>query len=44
MDGFSVERLMIFLTASDQDVEITIKKQTPVTDGGAGCHCGGVIQ
>ncbi len=27
LDGFSVERLMIFLTALDQDVEITIKNK-----------------
>lgn len=27
LDGFSVERLMTFLTALDQDVEITIKKK-----------------
>ena len=27
LDGFSVERLMIFLTALDRDVEITIKKK-----------------
>jgi predicted XRE-type DNA-binding protein len=28
LDGFSVERLMTFLTALDQDVEIVIKKKT----------------
>ena len=27
LDGFSVERLMTFLTALDRDVEITIKKK-----------------
>ena len=27
LDGFSVERLMIFLTALDQDVEIVIRKK-----------------
>jgi predicted XRE-type DNA-binding protein len=27
LDGFSVERLMTFLTALDQDVEIVIKKK-----------------
>ncbi len=27
LDGFSVERLMVFLTALDQDVEITIKNK-----------------
>ena len=27
LDGFSVERLMIFLTALDQDVEIVISKK-----------------
>jgi len=27
LDGFSVERLMIFLTALDQDVEIVITKK-----------------
>jgi len=27
LDGFSVERLMIFLTALDRDVEISIKKK-----------------
>ena len=27
LDGFSVERLMIFLTALDRDVEILIKKK-----------------
>jgi predicted XRE-type DNA-binding protein len=27
LDGFSVERLMIFLTALDRDVEIVIKKK-----------------
>ena len=27
LDGFSVERLMAFLVALDQDVEITIKKK-----------------
>jgi predicted XRE-type DNA-binding protein len=27
LDGFSVERLMIFLTALDRDVEITIRKK-----------------
>ena len=27
LDGFSVERLMIFLTALDQDVEIVIKNK-----------------
>ena len=27
LDGFSVERLMIFLTALDRDVEISIKKR-----------------
>lgn len=27
LDGFSVERLMSFLVALDQDVEITIKKK-----------------
>jgi predicted XRE-type DNA-binding protein len=27
LDGFSVERLMMFLTALDQDVEIVIKKK-----------------
>ena len=28
LDGFSVERLMIFLTALDRDVEISIKKKS----------------
>jgi predicted XRE-type DNA-binding protein len=28
LDGFSVERLMTFLTALDQDVEIVIKKKS----------------
>ena len=32
LDGFSVERLMIFLTALDQDVEIVIRKK-PRTRG-----------
>jgi predicted XRE-type DNA-binding protein len=27
LDGFSVERLMTFLTALDQDVEIVIRKK-----------------
>ncbi|MGD0188627.1 MAG: XRE family transcriptional regulator [Roseiarcus sp.] len=27
LDGFSVERLMVFLTALDQDVEIVIRKK-----------------
>jgi Helix-turn-helix domain len=27
VDGFSVERLMTFLTALDQDVEIVIRKK-----------------
>ena len=27
LDGFSIERLMIFLTALDQDVEISIKNK-----------------
>lgn len=27
LDGFSVERLMIFLTALDRDIEISIKKK-----------------
>ena len=27
LEGFSVERLMTFLTALDRDVEITIKKK-----------------
>jgi len=27
LDGFSVERLMIFLTALDQDVEIVIRNK-----------------
>jgi len=27
LDGFSVERLMTFLTALDRDVEMTIKKK-----------------
>jgi predicted XRE-type DNA-binding protein len=27
LDGFSVERLMVFLTALDRDVEIAIKKK-----------------
>jgi len=27
LDGFSVERLMTFLTALDRDIEITIKKK-----------------
>lgn len=27
LDGFSVERLMMFLTALDQDVEITIRQK-----------------
>ena len=27
LDGFSVERLMIFLTALDRDVEIVIRKK-----------------
>ncbi len=27
LDGFSVERLMIFLTSLDQDVEIVIRKK-----------------
>jgi predicted XRE-type DNA-binding protein len=27
LDGFSVERLMLFLTALDQDVEIVIRKK-----------------
>ena len=29
LDGFSVERLMTFLTALDQDVEIVIKDKPP---------------
>ncbi|HZZ62965.1 MAG TPA: helix-turn-helix transcriptional regulator [Roseiarcus sp.] len=33
LDGFSVERLMAFLTALDRDVEITIKKK-PRSRGG----------
>jgi len=28
LDGFSVERLMIFLTALDHDVEIVVKRNT----------------
>ena len=27
LDGFSVERLMVFLTALDQDIEITIRNK-----------------
>ena len=30
LDGFSVERLMLFLTALDRDVEIVIKKKGSV--------------
>lgn len=29
LDGFSVERLMVFLTALDQDVEIVIRNKPP---------------
>jgi|ERR1051326_8067629 predicted XRE-type DNA-binding protein len=29
LDGFSVERLMTFLTALDRDVEISIRKKPP---------------
>lgn len=29
LEGFSVERLMVFLTALDQDVEIIIKQKSP---------------
>jgi predicted XRE-type DNA-binding protein len=34
LDGFSVERLMIFLTALDQDVEIVIKNKPRSRAGG----------
>lgn len=34
LDGFSVERLMNFLTALDQDVEIVIKKKPRSRSGG----------
>jgi predicted XRE-type DNA-binding protein len=34
LDGFSVERLMIFLTALDQDVEIVIRKKPRSRSGG----------
>lgn len=33
LDGFSVERLMIFLTALDRDVEIVIKKKPRSRNG-----------
>ena len=45
LDGFSVERLMTFLTALDRDVEISIKKEVPLAflgsdqrDRGVGTH------
>lgn len=34
LDGFSVERLMTFLTALDQDVEIVIKNKARSRSGG----------
>lgn len=34
LDGFSVERLMTFLTALDQDVEITIRTKPRSRSGG----------
>jgi len=34
LDGFSVERLMTFLTALDQDVEIVIKRKPRSRAGG----------
>jgi predicted XRE-type DNA-binding protein len=34
LDGFSVERLMTFLTALDQDVEIVIRKKPRSRTGG----------
>ena len=34
LDGFSVERLMTFLTALDQDVEIVIKRKPRSRTGG----------
>jgi predicted XRE-type DNA-binding protein len=34
LEGFSVERLMTFLTALDHDVEISIKRKTESRPGG----------
>jgi predicted XRE-type DNA-binding protein len=40
LDGFSVERLMHFLNALDRDVEIVIRKETPIPPGRQDCGHG----
>jgi predicted XRE-type DNA-binding protein len=40
LEGFSVERLMQFLNALDRDVEIVIRKEASLEEGGQNCGNG----